>query len=51
MNKAGVTALSCECSSNIGSIDFDLALSTLIERIALQKSKLITLEELRTKKT
>lgn len=51
MNKSGVTALSCECDQTIGSIDFDLALTTLIERVALAKCKQITLDELRTKKT
>lgn len=35
MNKAGVTTLSCVCCQTLGSIDFDLALVNLIEKIAL----------------
>lgn len=51
MNKSGVTTLGCACDPYIGSIDFDLALVTLIERMALASCKQITLDELRTKKT
>jgi molecular chaperone DnaK (HSP70) len=51
MNKSGVKVLSHVGSLEIGAIDFDRVLVNLIEKMACQKCKQITLDELRTKKT
>ncbi|CAL6095920.1 Hsp88-like_protein [Hexamita inflata] len=51
LNKAGITTLSAAYSSEIGSIDYDKAIAEMIERLALKKTKQITLDELKSKKT
>lgn len=51
LNKTGVTVLSHVGLMDCGSIDMDMILAGLIEKLALEKCKQITLDELKSKKT
>ena len=45
MNRAGITTRAVTSTDMLGSIDFDICLTKLVENMALKKCKLLTKED------